>query len=119
MSHPLREQMVQVFDQLQQDLRQARRGIRRSPGFTATVILTLGLGIGANAAMFNVVDRLMFRPLAYLRDPGTVHRVYWQWEEPSRTATTVSTQYARYLDLQRWTTSFAQMAAFYETNLAV
>src|SRR5688500_15512028 len=117
MSHPSRERTVQAFDRLQQDLRHALRGLRRSPGFTVTVILTLGLGIGANAAMFNVVDRLMFRPLAYLRDPATVHRIYWQWEEPSRTATTVSTQYARYLDLQRWTTSFEQMAGFFETNL--
>jgi putative ABC transport system permease protein len=119
MRHPRHERTVQLFDQLQQDLRHALRGLRRSPGFAATVIVTLGLGIGANAAMFNVVDRLMFRPLAYLRDPGAVHRIYWQWEEPSRTATIVSTQFARYLDLQRWTTSFAQTAAFYETNLAV
>src|SRR5688500_16022070 len=108
---------IPSLDQFQQDLRYTLRGLRRSPGFTATVIITLGLGIGANAAMFNVVDRLMFRPLAYLRDPATVHRIYWQWEEPSRTATTVSTQYARYLDLQRWTTSFEQMAGFFETNL--
>jgi hypothetical protein len=39
------------------------RGLRRAPGFTATVILTLGLGIGANTAMFDVVDRLMVTQL--------------------------------------------------------
>ena len=50
------------LDHFQKDLRYALRGLRRSPGFTATVVLTLGLGIGANAAMFGVIDRLMFRP---------------------------------------------------------
>jgi putative ABC transport system permease protein len=104
------------IDQFQQDVRYALRGLRRSPGFTATVIITLGLGIGANAAMFNVVDRLMFRPLAYLRDPGTVHRIYWQW---GNTTTSMSTQYARYLDLRKWTTSFSHLAGFSERDLAV
>src|SRR5687768_6345711 len=69
------------LDQLQQDVRFGLRGLRRSPGFTATVILTLGLGIGANTVMFNMVDRMMFRPHAWLRDPGTAHRIYWQRRE--------------------------------------
>jgi putative ABC transport system permease protein len=115
----MHEWIARLVDHLHQDLRHALRGLGRSRGFTATVIVTLALGIGANAAMFDVVDRLMFRPLAYLRDPGTVHRIYWQWEDTGRTVTTTSTQYARYLDLQRWTTSFAQMAGFFEGNLAV
>src|SRR5262245_37354842 len=57
------------LDQLFQDVRYAFRGIRRSPGYAITVILTLALGLGANAAMFGVVDRLLFRPFAYMRDP--------------------------------------------------
>ena len=101
------------------DVRYALRSLRRSPGFTATVVITLGLGLGANAAMFNVVDRLMFRPLAYLRDPGTVHRIYWQWQDRGTTTTSQSTQYARYLDLRKWTTSFSHFAAFSERELAV
>jgi predicted permease len=107
------------LDHLLKDFRYALRGLRRSPGFTATVVLTLALGIGANAAMFNVVDRLLFRPLAYLRDPGTVHRIYWQTQARDAARTGVSTQYARYLDLRRWTSSFSQLAAFDEINLAV
>jgi predicted permease len=107
------------LDHLQKDLRYALRGLRRSPAFTATVVLTLALGIGANAAMFNVVDRLMFRPLAYLRDPGTVHRIYWQIQERGAPRILISAQYARYLDLQKWTTSFLQLAGYYETNVAV
>jgi predicted permease len=107
------------LDHFQQDVRYALRGLRRSPGFTATVVLALGLGIGANAAMFNVVDRLMFRPLAYLRDPGTVHRLYWQWRDRGTVTTSLSTYYARYLDMRKWTSSFSQFAAFSERDLAV
>ena len=107
------------LDSLSQDVRYALRTIRRSPAFAATVIATLGLGIGANAAMFNVVDRLMFRPLAYLRDPDAVHRIYWQTHNRGTTSTQLSTYYTRYLDLQRWTHSFDALAAFSERDLAV
>jgi predicted permease len=100
------------LDVLLQDLRYAVRGLRRSPGFTTTVVLTLSLGIGANAAMFGVIDRLMFRPFAYLRDPGRVHRVYLQLGVRKRQTTDVVFPYARFLDLKQWTSSFSQHAAF-------
>jgi predicted permease len=110
---------ISWLDRFRQDVRHALRGLRRSPGFTATVVVTLALGIGANVAMFDVVDRLMFRPLAYLRDPGTVHRLYLQSWNRGEEVTSTSTQYARYLDLQRWTHSFSRMAGFSERPLAV
>src|SRR5689334_17496956 len=50
-----------AIDVLRGDIRYAARGLRNKPGFAAAVILTLGLGIGANAAMFGIVDRLLFR----------------------------------------------------------
>jgi putative ABC transport system permease protein len=65
------------LDALRQDLRWAARSLRRSPGFTVAVVLTIALGLGANAALFGVIDRLMFRPPAYLRDPGQVNRAYF------------------------------------------
>ena len=108
-----------MLDIVRQDVRYALRGMRRAPAFAATVIATLGLGLGANAAMFGVVDRLMFRPLAYLRDPGAVHRIYWQTDNRGTTSTQLSTYYTRYLDLQRWTHSFDALAAFSERDLAV
>ncbi len=101
------------------DLRYALRNLRRSPAFTAAVIVTLGLGIGANTAMFGVVDWLMFRPYPYLRDPSTVHRVYMRWTQRGEPRTQSHTEYARYLDIARWTTSFSDHAAFAERMLAV
>jgi predicted permease len=94
------------------DLRYAARGLRRKPGFAAAVILTLGLGIGANATMFSVVDRLLFRPPAYIRTPDLVHRVNLAvTTERSGEFITESMSYKRYLELTEWTTAFDVKAA--------
>jgi putative ABC transport system permease protein len=56
------------LERLRQDLRYAGRSLARSPGFAAVAILTLALGIGANAAMFTVVDHVLIGPLPF-KDP--------------------------------------------------
>ena len=102
-----------------QDVRYAVRGLLHAPAFTATVVATLGLGIGGNAAMFSVIDRIMFRPYPHLADPGTVHRVYLQTSSPERRFTTTVMPYARYLQLRQGTRSFSQFAVVSEWRLAV
>jgi predicted permease len=57
------------LEQIARDIRFAFRGLRRSPGFTLTAILTLALGIGAVTSVFSVVDAVLLKPFAF-RDPG-------------------------------------------------
>jgi putative ABC transport system permease protein len=115
----MRNSPLALLEHLVQDLRYASRGLRRTPAFTATVMITLGLGIGANTAMFSAIDRLMFRPFPYLRDPGSVNRVYLRINRGGRVITQSQYPYARYLDLRRWTTSFSDAAAVVDWRLAV
>ncbi|HEX9109441.1 MAG TPA: ABC transporter permease, partial [Longimicrobiales bacterium] len=110
---------VRWLDSLLADLRYAFRGLRRSPAFTATVIITLALGLGANAAMFGIVDRLLFRPPPMLRDPPRTHRFYYTFLDHGKPFTGSAGPYARYADLERWTHSFSHMAAFTQQRLAV
>jgi predicted permease len=64
-----------VLDDLSQDLRFTLRKLRRSPGFALVVLLTLALGIGANTAIFTLVDSILLRPLPFPA-PDRLVRVY-------------------------------------------
>jgi putative ABC transport system permease protein len=66
------------LDQLRQDAAYTVRLLRRSPGFSAVAILTLALGIGANAAVFSVVNAVVLQPLPY-PDADRIQRIGWDW----------------------------------------
>ena len=94
------------MDSLLQDLRYAVRSLLRRPGFAAVVVLTLALGIGANTAIFSVVNAVLLRPLPYA-DPERLVMVWGRYADFGRTSTSLPD----FVDWKAGATSFAQMAA--------
>jgi putative ABC transport system permease protein len=95
------------FEVLLRDLRFGFRQLRKSPGFAATAILTLALGIGATAAMFSVIDAVVLRPLPY-RDVQRIVSV--QTGSPSGYAQAPS--WPGYLDMRSLNTTFDAVAGW-------
>lgn len=87
------------------DVRYALRWMARSPGFAAVAILSIGLGVGVNAAMFSLVDSLLFRPLP-VSAPATVVDVFTTGGDGDEYATT---SYPDYLDLKAQNTVFTAL----------
>jgi predicted permease len=90
-----------------QDLRYGLRMLVKSPGFTAIAILTLALGIGANTALFSVVNGVLLNPLAY-PNSGQLVAIYGQSPGFDRAPIT----YLNFLDCQRDTQTFQSMALY-------
>jgi predicted permease len=90
------------------DIRYAVRWLRRSPGFAAVAILSLGLGIGVNTAMFSLVDALLLRPLP-VQDPDTLVDVFTSSVDGDRYATS---SYPDFLDLKAQNTVFTDMLGY-------
>ncbi|HWA56725.1 MAG TPA: ABC transporter permease [Gemmatimonadales bacterium] len=105
------------LEDLHRMLAQAWRGIWRRPSFTLLIALTLGLGIGVNAAMFGVLDRLMLRPPAGIRDPDTVRRMYVERSFLGQLRLSSTVSYSDIRDLEQ-SPAFARVAAVRPARLA-
>jgi putative ABC transport system permease protein len=110
------ESTFMMLETTWQDLRHAIRGLGRNPGFAATAILSLALGIGASVAIFTLADNLLLRPLPY-RDPG---RLMMVWEtnlkRPAQTRNVVSP--GNYRDWKAQNNVFENMAVFADGRAA-
>ena len=102
--------------EFQQDLRYSLRSLAKSPLLTGAAVLTLGLGIGANTAMFEVVDRLFFKPPQYVTDPAHVVRIQYlttarAFGQGAPYVTQIGT-YPRYEWFRDFAHSFSSVAAY-------
>ena len=96
------------MEDLLQDLRLAARQLAKSPAFTAVAVLTLALGIGANTAIFSVVEGVLLRSLPY-REPA---RLVMLWENhPQERAARYPFSPANYADVRAAAESFDELAA--------
>jgi predicted permease len=97
------------FDQLRQDLRHAVRSLLRSPAFTAVTILTLALGIGANTAIFSIVNGVILRPLGY---PKPEQLMYLTTQFPAFGFEQFWVSPPEYFEFREINQSFASVGAF-------
>jgi predicted permease len=114
-----REQRAEWWSGFTQDLRYAIRGLRLKPGFALAVIVTLGLGIGANATMFGIVDRLLFRPPNMLITPNRAGKIFVPRTNRGKENVNSFMGYRIFLDLRENTQSFDAMTPYYINKLAV
>jgi predicted permease len=107
---------LRFFDDFRSDLRYAFRTLTKAPVFTTVVVLTLALGIGANTAVFSVLNTVLFRPLPYPQS----ERLVQMWSTNANTNRWgIWTAYPRFADWRRLATAFEEMAAvrFWVVNL--
>jgi len=100
--------IIDWLDECARDFRYALRMLQRSPGFTAVAVLTLALGIGANTAIFSVVDAILLRPLPY-PEPERLVRIWESSRKHDSPRNVVNP--LNFLDWRDHSQSFESMAA--------
>ena len=98
-----------MMDAFLQDLRYAVRTLRRTPGFTVAAVACLALGIGANTAIFSVINGVLLRPLPF-RDPAALVMVWERDPREGQDRNVVSP--ANYLDWRAQSSVFTDIAAY-------
>jgi hypothetical protein len=93
------------------DLRDAARSLRRDPGFSLTVILTLAITLGATTAAFSIVDGILIRPLAY-PEPDRLVTLREVWREVQHNAATLPVNQRHFEHWRRHNRAFQSMAQF-------
>src|SRR3954471_17808535 len=96
-----------MWTDFRQDITYALRGLRRAPGFTAIAVLTLALGIGANAAIFSLINAVLIRPLPF----ADADRVVFLWNMRPATGQPEPIGPGRMMDFRAQMTSFSAFAA--------
>ena len=96
-----------VLETLWQDIRYGARMLRKNPGFTAVAVLTLALGIGANTAIFSVVNAVLLRPLPY-PEPGQLVQLRADWS--GKPSTDIGS--ATFVEVKAQSQSLARIAAY-------
>jgi predicted permease len=102
------------MESLIQDLKYAARVLLKSPGFVLIAVLTLALGIGANTALFSVVNGVLLRPLPFPRPNELV-----VLSEKTANFDSSSISYPNFLDWQRSNSSFASLAAYRSDDFSI
>ena len=97
------------------DVKFSMRQFRKSPGFTAVVVIILALGIGANATVFSVVDAVMLRPLPYVQPERLVEVKSSEWQQYE----TGDVSYPDYFDWRAQNRSFDQLLSYHDSSFTL
>ena len=103
-------------ENLRRDVLYALRQIQRAPGFAAVVILTLALGIGANTAVFSIVDAVMLRPLPYAAPQRLVEV---RSHDSAKVAGSGAVSYPDFFDWRAQNHSFAHLVSYHDESLTL
>jgi len=108
-----------TMESIGQDVRYSLRAMRRNPAFTIIAVISLALGIGANTTMFSVIDTILLKTPAHVRDAARINRVYFSIPGPDGVAEPWPTQgYKVYVMLRDRVQGFESAAAFSEKAIS-